>query len=451
VTVIVRRVLMSALAFGLVTRQASAQSWSFDAREIALGGVGGTHNVAADMIDEQRPYRAIVLPFGLIQVFQNIDVFKPDSSSFDPVRAVELAASPLHYTFGRTSTNTEEAFVSAIRNATLSRDLNAYRGFMPANHVVAEGLAAPSFGGTIKLSKGPGGTFHGVYIGAGPYFSIRSTTDIDQQLTSILASDTDVFVPNAQMPITNGSETQLALAITGGYRGRFAFAPAFASGSSRNGLYVAANYNFLRGFRYDSFDVRVRLDTDRAGLLTPVLSPPPVAFTRTESTDGRGFAIDAGVGVVLDRWELGFGVNGIANRIDWNDATQSVFSLANLFSGNGNFVESPPLQSSTVRVELPVDYRGNIAYDAGAWAAVLEAGHGLGGGSLHAGYERRLVAIDLRGGIRYTFERWNPSGGIGFSLSRRVGLDLAAFSTTANIEQRRQLALAASVRINRGR
>jgi hypothetical protein len=40
---------------------ARAQNWSFDARNVALGGVGSTSNVAADMVDEQRKYRAIVL------------------------------------------------------------------------------------------------------------------------------------------------------------------------------------------------------------------------------------------------------------------------------------------------------------------------------------------------------------------------------------------------------
>jgi hypothetical protein len=41
---------------------ASAQNWSFDARNVGLGGVGSTSNVAVDMIDEQRPYRPLVLP-----------------------------------------------------------------------------------------------------------------------------------------------------------------------------------------------------------------------------------------------------------------------------------------------------------------------------------------------------------------------------------------------------
>ena len=58
---------------GLVACSApvAAQNWSFDARTIAIGGVGGSGNLATKMIDEQRDYTAIVLPFGLIQVLKN--------------------------------------------------------------------------------------------------------------------------------------------------------------------------------------------------------------------------------------------------------------------------------------------------------------------------------------------------------------------------------------------
>jgi hypothetical protein len=56
--------------------------------------------------------------------------------------------------------------------------------------------------------------------------------------------------------------------------------------------------------------------------------------------------------------------------------------------------------------------------------------------------------MELRGGARYTVNRWNPSGGVGVDLSPRVSLDVAAFGTTTNIERKRQLTLAASVRIN---
>src|SRR5262245_19750274 len=128
--------LSSLLLAILTTQPAFAQNWSFDARNIALGGVGSTSNVAVDMIDEQRPYRAIVLPFGLLlQVLPNLPTLDPTKDDFDLVRAIEYAASPIHYIIGRDTTQTGEQFITDIRNGTLNRDLNVYRGFEPATSI----------------------------------------------------------------------------------------------------------------------------------------------------------------------------------------------------------------------------------------------------------------------------------------------------------------------------
>ena len=80
---------------------AGAQNWSFDARNVGLGGIGSTSNIALDMVDEQRPFRAIVLPFGLFQILPNLPTLDPTSDDFDLVRAIEYAASPIHYIVGR--------------------------------------------------------------------------------------------------------------------------------------------------------------------------------------------------------------------------------------------------------------------------------------------------------------------------------------------------------------
>ena len=124
----------------LASAPAFAQNWSFDARNVGLGGVGSTSNIAFDMVDEQRPYRPIVLPFGLLQILPNLPKLDPTSDEFDLVRSIEYAASPIHYIVGRDSTNTASAFITDLRNGTLSRDLNVYRGFNPATSVTAEGL-----------------------------------------------------------------------------------------------------------------------------------------------------------------------------------------------------------------------------------------------------------------------------------------------------------------------
>ena len=442
----VRRFLLSLFLCALLAGQASAQNWSFDARKVALGSPGGGENLASKMIEEARDYRSIVLPFGLIQVFRDFNKLNPSNNEFDLIRTMEYAASPLHYTFGRETTNSGQQFVVDIRNAQLSRDLNQYRGFVPANQPRAEGLAAPNWGGTIKVKKGPGAAFQGIYIGAGPYLSMQSDVSIDQQLIDILGAPSPLYLPNAQIRLSNADRGQMALAITGGYRGRF----ALPNGTSdRDGIYLAANYNYLRGFRYEDVNLALRLDTDRTGLLTlnPLL-PSPLVVSRDNATKGTGRAVDLGVGAVVGPWEVGFGVNGVGNRIDWTGVERTTYTLGNPFLGNATFPKIGPFPQGDARVELPVNYRGNVGYNADAWSAVAEVGKGFGGNSFHGGYERRLGAVELRGGAMYTREMWNPAGGVGFNLGTRSALDVAVYGNAANVERKRHPAIAVSLRFN---
>lgn len=437
-----RRFLLFAIAIVFLSSRVSAQNWDFDARHIAMGNVSTT-NVSMSMIDEQRRYTSIPLPFGLFQVLEDLDIYNPDSPKFDPVRALEYAASPIHFIVNRRSTTSAQSlFVSDLRNATFSRDLSRYKGFVPASDILAEGLASPNWGGTIKFHRASDGGYQGIYIGAGPYLSLQDHATFDQQLINVLS--TGVNARNATMPIVNAETGQTALDVRVGYRGRFAWSGA-NQGSERDGLYVAGNFHYLHGFLYERDALTVNLVSDATGLLGLQSN---IFIAHQDASSGSGFAIDLGTGVVVDKWTFGFGVNGIANRIDWTGVTQQTFRLGNLQSGNSTFIESAVAPVPDVRVELPVDYRGNVSYDTGNWSATAEVGHGYGGGSFHGGYEHRFGRFEARGGARYTFGMWNPSAGIGLDLSRKIAIDVAAFGTATNIERTRQLAIAASIRIN---
>ena len=446
------RIALSLLFASLLfVNTASAQNWSFDARKIGMGSPTGGENVASRMIEEEGPYRAIVLPFGLIQVFRDFDRLNPSKDEFDLVRAIEYAAAPLHYTFGRDTSDTKaDDFIVDIGNGELSRDLNDYKGFIPVNQPPAAGLAAPNWGRTFRLVEGPSNGFQGVYVGAGPYVSMRTASVIDDRLTEILREGPPIYIPLTQLTAQNATQGQFAVAIAGGYRGRFALAPGIGLGTDREGLYLAANFNYLHGLRYHDIDSRLRMDTDRVGLLTvnPFL-PPPLLVSRLESDSGTGMAVDVGVGAVISNWELGFGANGIGNFIDWTDVEQTTYFHANLLQGDGDLIEGVPVPIGEVRVELPIDYRANVAYDPGPWAAVAEFGRGLQGKSFHGGGEIRLGMIDLRGGAVYSRELWNPAGGVGVNMSDRVALDLAVYGNSANIERKRHPAIAVSLRFNR--
>ena len=441
------------LACVLTSTPAFAQNWSFDARRIGLGGVGSTANVALSIVDEQKKYKAIVLPFGLAQVLPNLPKLDPTKDDFDLVRAIEYSASPIHYIIGRDDSSTASAFINDLRNGTLNRDLNVYRTFSPATSVTAEGLASPNWGHTFKLRQGDNGAFQGIYAGGGIYFSMNTSAEIDPALAGLFSSPTPVYIPNTSFHLSNDTESQFGIAITGGYRSRFAVFHTAGGGASGggndavDGLYVGANFHYLHGFSYEHFLPAARLDTNAQGLLVvnPALGAP-VTITRTSAGGGSGLAVDVGAAAIVGRWGVGLGVNGIGNRITWTGAERTQYVLDNLFAG-GEFKDLPTVPVGDVRVELPVDVRGNASYDAGKWMAITEFGHGYNGTSLRVGYEQRFEKIQLRGGARYIKERWEPTGGAGYNFTNRFGLDVGLFSTSANLERQRHLAIAVSLRL----
>ena len=103
----------------------------------------------------------------------------------------------------------------------------------------------------------------------------------------------------------------------------------------------------------------------------------------------------------------------------------------------------------SVRVQLPVDYRVSGAFRTDQRLGALEVGRGFQGALVRAGLEERLGFFDLRGGVSYSRQRWQPTAGIGFNFTPRAALDVALFGTSANVERERKTAIAASLRFSR--
>ena len=437
------------LALFALPMTVTAQNFSGDARRIGMGGVGERSNMASEMAGDARDYRSIVLPLGLYQVLEDTNVFDPRSDSFNPVRAMELAANPIHFTLDRDTNDAGSRLVEDVVNGTVSRDLNQYRGFAPAQSLTAAGLLAPSFGKTFRIAGNQNESFHGIYAGAGPYVSVGTGLAIDPALIDLLGSGTDTYLPNTTFVIADQTDAQAAAAGVIGYRARFGVPGRGFGASDRDGIYVAANYNYLYGFHYDAFDMAVRFDTDSEGLITLAPATEPVSVERLTSSRGRGFAVDVATAIVVDRWEFAFAAQGIANRIDWSNFSAERFALSSLLDGGG--FESTPLPAPTgpSRVELPVRYSGGGVYHADAWSVEMEVSDGLQDLEFHGGGEYRTGFLELRGGGRYTRDLWHASAGIGLNLPEGFGLDLAAFGTATNIERRRTMSFAVSLRFDR--
>ena len=445
----------------MLVSPAAAQNYNLDARVVGMGAVGSTRNIAGKFFEERRPYRRIGLPFGSLEVLANKEVFSydRDKDTFDLFRSLEYARNPFHYTFNRNASNTGKTIVDDILDGTLNRDLNVYRVFRPARQYVAEGVGFPTWGVTFKFARSEEARaaedkttrdddgFHGIYIGAGPYLTTTTDTRVDQTLIDVLGSPDPIFRPDASMAITHATNGQAAAAIVGGYR---VYVPRPGQGPRREGLYLSANVSYLIGVRLGDLGTTIRFDTDATGLLTLAPATVPIDVNWLESSEGRGHVVDLGLAVRLGHWDFGLGVNGIGNRITWQDVERQRFQLQSYFDGSEiEEVDAPPV-TDPLRVEVPLNTSTNVAYTTtdGKWSVAAEYSRRFDGNNVQAGAEYRAGALELRGGLRYARDRWHPAGGIGINLGRSVALDAAVFSTSTNVERRRTAALAFSIRID---
>ncbi len=428
---------------------ASAQNYSFDARRIALGGAGGTPNVASKLVERQRRYKSILIPVGMVKLLSDVRVFYPNREDFDFSRAVEYSASPFHFVFGRSEDITAGSFFRDMVQAQLQSDPNAYRGsgFEPPLVTSAEGLMAMTWGPTFMLSEGDR-SFQSIYVGAGPYLHSQAYADFDSEFERLLNSETDRYAPSARMGIGGGETDELALDITGSYRARFPLFAQDGPGASRNGMYVQANYHHLQGFRLDEFNAKLQLDTDPNGLFVPNPPETPFRLEWETSSKGIGLSLDFGVAFVVNRWDFGAGVSGVANRIKWRDITQHQLVLVSLFNGTEFVHTKLPRTNLTAEIELPVTYTGDLSYNREKWSAYTEYSNGLGGTNFRVGAEYRLGWLELRGAGRYSNDSWYPSVGAGFNLTRNFGVDTAFFGTRTFLEPHAHVGMAISLRFD---
>lgn len=429
-------ILAASLATGF------AQNFSMDARRIGMGGAGSSNNLASRMTSEEQRYTSIGIPLGLFQVLNNRKIFDPDDPEFDPVRAIEYAADPVHITLNRDTGSAGNRLITDLVQADLNRDLNSYRGFSPVSRIEEMGLFSPNWGKAFRVA-GSGDVRHEIYAGAGPYVSLGTNLLFDQALINILQSSTNVYVPNTSFVIADNTTGQGAVAITGGYRVAF----PVDYGGTQTGIRIATNMHYLRGLHYDAADLRLQLDTDAAGLITVLPATTPIDIDRRTSTSGNGFALDVAAAVVSERWEAGFSIDGIANRINWKELETRQYELQSLINGGDFVTTGGGAGAARQRVALPVRYTGSGSYHTDRWSAAADIGKGLVGFDFNAGGEYKVGPLALRSGARYYRELWHPAAGLGFNITEKIGIDAAAFQTSTNIERNRRISFALSLRI----
>ena len=273
------------LACVLTSTPAFAQNWSFDARRIGLGGVGSTANVALSIVDEQRKYKAIVLPFGLAQVLPNLPKLDPTKDDFDLVRAIEYSASPIHYIVGRDNTSS----ASAVHQRPAQRHVEPGPERLPELFALDQrdgrGPGVAELGPHVQVPAGRQRRVSGRLCrrrdllfdehgrgdrsgACGRCFRAR------RRSTSRIPASICRTTPKA----SSASRSPAGIAAVSRVFGTDAGGSAGPGGGNQalDGLYVGANFHYLHGFGYEHFLPAARLDTNAQGLLfvNPALGLP---------------------------------------------------------------------------------------------------------------------------------------------------------------------------------
>jgi hypothetical protein len=185
-------------------------------------------------------------------------------------------------------------------------------------------------------------------------------------------------------------------------------------------------------------------------MVLPEPPSPPLTMEWQTSKNGRGLALDFGAAFVVNRWDFGAGVSGVANRITWSEITRHNIALVNVADGREFLhVKVPPLPGVENQIELPVTYTADVAYHQDKWSLYNEYSRGFQGHNFRSALEYRLGAVELRGAARMSQGDWFASGGAGFNVTRTFGVDVAAFGTQTFLEADRHVALAISLRIDK--
>lgn len=432
-----------ALVLGTILLHASvgrSQTWNLDARTAGLGGIGGEQNIFAASLAASRGDHSIPLPFGLFRLLQQRDRFDPKSTDFNPLRLMDFAASPMHLPLSGGSSAQGSAFAQDVRNGSVSRDLNVYRGFIPKS-IQATRQVAPRWGHTFHLGPA-GGTrrVHRLYVGAGPNLALKTAVGLNDAFLGFLTATGTTYDRNQQFVIGNNTQAQVAVAVTGGYRGEFGL---------RDGgrFHLMANVSPLWGVHYEGADVALTLQTDGQGLVATGAGTAPFSIVRRASGKGTGYSVDLAAGIVSGPLEAGISGQNLASRMTWRNPTRRTYALQNVTGLSNRFTIGAPVPIDDFTESLPATYRANLGLRTAASSLQLEAGREGDILTLRIGGEQRLGRFGLRAAAAYANDVWQPAAGVSVPVRPGLWIDAAAFTNVSNVERRKQYSLATSLRL----
>ncbi len=433
-----KRILQS-IALALLVLPALAGAQDLSVRRMGMGGVvlGGRQggegaNVAYRAMPRvQRGPTGYSLPLGVLQVLNDPPSLDPRNPEFNVFELANLVENP-PWNLALTKPHVPSSDVSvAVSQNSLQIDLGDLGSAFPSGDVRAWGVTnGPTMGFSVRR----------VFVAVAPLVEFENTLHLNDALAGVLRDGDSIRTGERYEAIDLG-HAQAAAALHVGT----AF-PLYTSGAGSavaSALYAGARVKVIRGLAYGEADNLAGTTTADTlfGSRSLDLRYDGHWLDAGPADGGFGLGFDAGTVWTLGRFELGLAVNDVGTRIPWRVRE----TLARRDSASGELVTTTLATGRDYTSRVPSTVIGNLAWHGRRWMAAADVRQNPLATTAHAGLERWIGPIALRGGVeRDTNRRTQVSGGVGLRVGV-VGLDVAVATHNRNLENERMVELGAGL------
>jgi hypothetical protein len=413
----------------------AARRMSMGGVVISHGGEGIAQNVAYRAVPSENQPTSLPLPLGLVQYAINPPTFNPNNPDFNALElANDLLNPPWHIQIYEPSTPSSDVLVEVSRNS-LVIDLDDIQRAIPSENL--------EHGGVLR--------FPGLMFGVGPVFGgvtsfshVSHTLNLAPELHGAL-TEAEPFLPGRSYDASDAGVAQALMAVVGGAAFPIISPPAGDPyESSELALYGGVRLKYLRGIGYLDATNNIAFTTnDTLFGANPVDVDYEGVAHYTGSDDffsGSGFGLDLGGVLFYKRVEFGFGINDLVHQVTW---TVDVDTFR--FNPTINDIEVIPGPEDIKRDgQFPVTWYLTSAVRPGAWTVAGTLAKNVGSVTVHAGVERWLGRVALRGGTTLDNRQllqFSVGSGLRFA---GVGFDLGLATHSRTITEERGLEMGVS-------
>jgi len=363
-----------------------------------------------------------------VPLISNPPVFDPKDPRFNVFALANLVESPpWNLTIGGPQSPSSDIRVDVAQNS-LSMDLGDLANVFPNGRVRTYGVTN---GPTMGLSIGR------AFVALAPLVQYDNDLDVGSALRGVLRNG-QPLVPNTTYSATDLARAQAAAALHVGFA-----SPIVGGADQGSALYAGARVKLLRGLAYGRAD---NLASFTTGDTLFGSQPLDVQYTgryldATPAGGGFGAGFDAGAVWELGGLEFGLAADDIGTTLHWRVRE----TVATRDSASGEVTTTTMADDMPYTSTVPTTLIANAAWRSGPWTFAGDVRRDPIATTVHGGAERLAGPLALRGGASLDEnQRLQFSGGLGVRCGH-IGLDVALASNNLDLEDRRQLELAAGL------